>query len=263
MVVAQLVNLFDPNLVFVLLLARLNAGRLPALDLTAEKLLAGSLMAQSLMDSKVGKLQSVEHFVSAVACEAFCADSACCVFSVSILVLQGASGCFYVAVENAALFLGNYASAAETVSLAAGTPAVAAGNWAAAAWAEFETENVELSLSHIHSLSQKDHRKKPQNISPGEEGGPGRFCSGSRRPPPRSRARPRRPPSASRSPPAASSSSPSLTLALKNHTTLTTGQSPGIDCMSLVACRSLIPFFLLPPSLAHIAAQCKSLHTAY
>ena len=158
MVVAQLVNLYDPNLV--LLLARLNAGRLPALDLTAEKLLAGSLMAQSLMDSKVGKLQSVEHFVSDVACEAFCADSVCCVFSVSILVLQGASGCFYVAVENAALFLGNYASAAETVSLAAGTPAVAAGNWAAAAWAEFETENVELSLSHIHSLSQKDHRKK-------------------------------------------------------------------------------------------------------
>ena len=160
MVVAQLVNLYDPNLV--LLLARLNAGRLPALDLTAEKLLAGSLMAQSLMDSKVGKLQSVEHFVSDVACEAFCADSVCCVFSVSILVLQGASRCFYVAAESAALFLGNYVSAAETVSLAAGTPAVAAGNWAAAAWAEFETENVELSLSHIHSLSQKDHRKKPE-----------------------------------------------------------------------------------------------------
>ena len=106
-------------------------------------------MAESLRDSKVGKLQSVGHFVSTArgslafdASAAFCADSVCCVpcFSVLTLVLHGAS-VYFCAVENAALCLAcsaeNDASAAGTVSLAAGIPAAAAGNLAAAASAEF------------------------------------------------------------------------------------------------------------------------------
>ena len=103
-------------------------------------------MAESLRDSKAGKPQSVEHFVSALVCDAFCDD--CCVpsFSVSSLVFQGASVCFCAA-GNAALFLENDVSAAETVALAAGTPAVAAGSWVAAAWAGFETENKVLTFS--------------------------------------------------------------------------------------------------------------------
>ena len=57
-----------------------------------------------------------------------------------ILVLHAAS-VYFCAAENAALFLENDASAAETVSLAAGIPAAAAGNLVAGALAEFETEN--------------------------------------------------------------------------------------------------------------------------
>ena len=108
--------------------------------MTAEQL------AESLRDSKVGKLQSVEHFESA--CDAFCAVCFVPCFSVSILVCS----VYFSAAENAALILENDVSAAETVSLAAaGTPALAAGNWAEAAWAEFETENG-VESSGLHNM---------------------------------------------------------------------------------------------------------------
>ena len=88
--------------------------------MTAEQL------AESLRDSKVGKLQSVEHFESAS--DAFCAVCCAPCFSVSILVWQGAS-VYFSAAENAALILENDVSVAETVSLAAaGTSGKIGGN---------------------------------------------------------------------------------------------------------------------------------------
>ena len=140
-------------LLLLLLLEHLTASHLSAQNSTAENLtaekLAESLVAETLTDSKVGKLQSVGHFVSTArgslafdASAPFGADFVCCApcFSVLVLVLHGAS-VYFCAVENAALYLAysaeNDALAAGTVFLAAGIPAAAAGNLAAAASAEF------------------------------------------------------------------------------------------------------------------------------
>ena len=235
-------------------------------------------MAETLTDSKVGKLQSVGHFVSTArgslafdASAPFGADFVCCApcFSVLTLVLHGAS-VYFCAVENAALYLAysaeNDALAAGTVFLAAGIPAAAAGNLAAAASAVFETENwvvtfcfilakiisitIEIILCQVpvHLVRQECREGSTLGLTGLSQ--EAMLCLPHHHH--HSHHQQRRHP---------------VHHCPHNiyHTALTTtaGQNPGIDCVSLLACPSLIPFFLLLPLFcSYRGAQCKSLHSA-
>ena len=206
-------------------------------------------MAESLIGWKAGKLRKAADLVSEVggssvfgASAVFCAGSVCCVL---ILAAHDVSVDSCAAVENAALAdsAENGAAAAGSGSLAAGTPAARDGTSVAAASAEIGTGIGKVSQDPNHWDWQI--RKKVHLMW--QEGGEGStlcqltaltqetmLCPGHhwhhRHHQQRGHLLHHRP---------------------RNHhvslCTLATGQNPGIDCVSLVACRSLIPFFLLLP----------------